>query len=148
MNTSNQLFILNEVLRVREALVKYGFWNQATVDRFVTLFQQYVECLKYEFDPRTNTISLKIKKTAVRKIPNYRPEVHFYYNIIGNVMMTMLKENKQQVICCLQNYIQSCPDMTGKSVYNIYFAMITDPTYLYNMANVQCIMDNIVQVIL
>lgn len=140
--------ILQDVLRVREALIKYGFWDQPTVDRFITLFQQFVECLKCDYDPNTFTISFKIKKTAVKKIPNYRPEVYFYYSILGSVMMLILKENKERVIRCLQNYIQNCPSLGGKSVYDIYFTMITNTTYLYNLANVQCIMDNLVQVIL
>lgn len=140
--------ILNDVLKVREALVKNGFWDHAIIDRFVVLFQQFVECLKYEYDPNSFTINLKIKKTAVRKIPNYRPEAYFYYNIIGNIMAIILKENKEKVIYCLQSYMQSCPALAGKSVYDIYFAIITNPMYLYNMASVQCIMDNIVQVIL
>ena len=140
--------ILQDVLRVREALIKYGFWDQTTVDRFITLFQQFVECLKCDYDPNTFTIRIKKKKTAVKKIPNYRPEVYFYYSILGSVMMLILKENKERVIRCLQNYIQNCPSLEGKSVYDIYFTMITNTTYLYNLANVQCIMDNLVQVIL
>ena len=141
--------VLINVLRVREALLIGGFWDQATVDRFMQLFQQFVEILKYDYDPTGCTINIKIKKTAVRKLNNYAPEASFYYNILGNVMMLILKENKEKVIRCISNYLNSTNwSWTDGSVYDIYFSIIADPTYLYNLANVQCIMDNTIQIIL
>lgn len=141
--------ILGDVLHVREALIKNNFWDQETVARFIELFQGYIECIKYDYDPASFTISLRIKKTAVRKIPNYRAEVQFYYNIIGQIMMVILKDYKDKIIKCLMSYFNpNNDDITYQSVYNTYFTMTTNPTYLYNLANVQCIMDNVVQIIL
>jgi hypothetical protein len=146
MNTTTD--ILTNVLRLREALLKGNFWDQPTIERFVSLFQQYVEILKYEYDPNTFTITIKIKKTAARKISNFRPESYFYYSILGNVMLVILKENKERVIQCLCNY-QNKYNIHDSTVYDLYFAMTTNqPTYLYNMANLQCITDNIVQIVL
>ena len=138
--------ILLSVLKVREALLKGNFWDQNTADRFMQLFQQFVEILKYDFDPIGYTINIKIKKTAAKKMNNYSPNALFYYNIIGNIMMLILKENKERVIYCLQNYRDEY--YPNGSVYDVYFALISNPTYLYNLANVQCIMDNVVQIIL
>ena len=140
---SRQYQFLDNVLIVRESLLKGGFWDQETINRFVTLFSQFIDILEYKYDPATFTINCKVRKTTVKKMPNYRAESIFYYNSVGNAMMILLKEFKDRVIKCLINTFGN-----SELSYEIYFNIITNAAYTYNLTNVQCISDSIVQIIL
>lgn len=141
-----QYQLFDNVLKLREILIRENFWDQNTVNRFIEIFQQFIDILKADFDPIGYTINIKIKKTTVKKMPNYRAESIFYYNAIGNTMMILIKENKDRIIACLSNYYGNTLDIA--SIYEIYFSFIANVSHLYNLTNVQCISDNIVQIIL
>lgn len=138
-----QYQMFDNVLKTREALLRGNFWDQNIVNRFIELFSQFIDILKADYDPITFSINIKIKKTTVKKMPNYRAESIFYYNAVGNAMMILLKEQKDRVIDCLAKQFN-----ISASVYDLYFCIINDVTYVYNLTNVQCISDNIVQIVL
>jgi len=138
-----QYGLFENVLKVREAMLREGFWDQETVNRFAVLFQQFIDIIKYDYDPITNSILFKIKKTTVKKMPNYRAEAMFYYNAVGNAIMILLKEYKDKIIFCLGRYFDK-----ETNIYELYSDIVSNSMYMYNLTNVQCIYDNIVQVVL
>lgn len=141
---------LHTILTVRNILSRTLFRRSDVQNKFMQLLYTYIDILKCEYSPEQLTYTIKVKKTSVKRMPNYRPEVSFYYNIIGNIMRDLLTQFKDIVVDLFQIHIFGANKNAYIDAYNLYNMIVSDQSRfnLANLANVQCISDNIIQIIM
>ena len=136
---------MNQILHIREALTRGGFWDQETINRFVELFSKTIKITSFEVDLTSQSIFIHInsKKSVLNKLQNYRAESMYFYSIIGNVMLQLIPMYKNKFIDCIYyNY-----GLTMVQINELYNQIVTDQFCLCNLFNVQLISDSIVQII-
>lgn len=146
---------IHTMLVVRAMLSQTLFRDPEIQNKFMDLIQSNIETLRCEYNPEQITYTVRVKKTSVRKYPDYRPEACFYYNIIGELIRQLLTLYKDKTISCImryQSYLNDiCPDNANIpyiAAYSIYNEIMSNPTIICNLADIQCISDNIIQIIM
>lgn len=147
------LIDFHEVLTVRSALCQTLFREPEVQSTFMSLIQQAIDPIKCEYNPEQLTYTIKVKKTSVKRMPNYRPEVSFYYNIVCSIMQQILTIYKDQVIQIFMRFpqilnIAQSNDSDYMRAYSIYNKLISNQYQLCNLVNVQCISDGVIQIIM
>ena len=137
---------------IRSILASTLFRDSNFQNQFMELFNKVFQCVKFNYDSLTSTYTFRIKKTSVKKIPNYNSTSNFYYPFVAGILATMIKNYKNSIVEMMitdRNIISYIPK-NGISVYEFCFNTITvlasNQGLLSCLFDIQCISDNIVQI--
>jgi len=86
-----------EIRDVKILLHKH-FYNRDTIQELMNIFQSSFDLFGIEYDDSSKIIQMKIKKTNIKKIPNYSHSSLFYYNIINPIMFGFYSENLESIM--------------------------------------------------
>lgn len=157
LSTSNasapSLFAVDKhaIDKIRFVLAGSLFRREDFICNFVKKLSQSLPMLKYEYDPAQLTYTIRLKKTAVKKLPNYNASASYYYNIVADVVHGILSEYKSAILESLVVPVVCYKDINASTpiiVVNTYYELINVPAYSYHLFNVQIISDNIIQIVL
>lgn len=133
---------MNNVMRIRCALFNAFYSNEVMINTLQDTITQYIECLSIDYDNTKYAFTLKIKKTAMRRMHNrFIHQPSFYYPIISNIFLNFISNYRLLLANTIKN--------DGKSkdpaeAYDIVNELIANPSSLSLLAHVSCISDNIV----
>lgn len=135
------------VLQVRQALLQYGFWTTETIQEIINHIDACIGVIKFDYDQSNNCITIQIRKTMLKK-SNMKHDSLSYYPLLSNIMINIMLSHKVLVLDCLAKYFNIPSINNCKELYDLYNWVTSGSYCLSNMANVQCVGDNVIQIIL
>ena len=80
MNVNNKQYDINLTsINTLHYLLFTNFYSDRNyIDQMLNIIRVNIECLDINFDPQFFTVTVKIKKTAMRKIPKFKHEPNYY----------------------------------------------------------------------
>ena len=141
MNVNNKQYDINltSINTLRYLLFTNFYSDRNYIDQMLNIIQANIECLDINFDPQFFTVTVKIKKTAMRKMPKFKHEPNYYYMPIQNIFKQFIQTNEVLVRAYLSRTLGD--DMTASQSYLIY--LYATPSFLANLCHVSCMADNI-----
>lgn len=88
INTANFLDANSKALHAKTYLQNYVYYTDEFRESFIQNITTYIELFSYSYN--YSVLSLKIKKTTLKKDPSYIHESLYYYNIINKVLYNTL----------------------------------------------------------
>lgn len=136
------------ILRLRERLLALNFWNEARVAEFINeLGLAGISILKYQYDRLTGTITIKVRKSIMKKAQDFRTESLFYYPFVTNAIFSFFSKNKEVMVPYLKDCISPDKYYAPGCEYQFYNALMAAPSIYNNLVNVQCIGDGTIQIV-
>lgn len=141
MNVNNKQYDINltSINTLRYLLFTNFYSDRNYIDQMLNIIQANIECLDINFDPQFFTVTVKIKKTAMRKMPKFKHEPNYYYMPIQNIFKQFIQANEVLVRTYLSRTLGD--DMTAAQSYLNY--LYATPSILANLCHVSCMADNI-----
>lgn len=141
MNVNNKQYDINltSINTLRYLLFTNFYSDRNYIDQMLNIIQANIECLDINFDPQFFTVTVKIKKTAMRKMPKFKHEPNYYYMPIQNIFKQFIQANEVLVRAYLSRTLGD--DMTAAQSYLNY--LYATPSILANLCHVSCMADNI-----
>ena len=141
MNVNNKQYDINltSINTLRYLLFTNFYSDRNYIDQMLNIIQANIECLDINFDPQFFTVTVKIKKTAMRKMPKFKHEPNYYYMPIQNIFKQFIQANEVLVHAYLSRTLGD--DMTAAQSYLNY--LYATPSILANLCHVSCMADNI-----
>lgn len=141
MNVNNKQYDINltSINTLRYLLFTNFYSDRNYIDQMLNIIQANIECLDINFDPQFFTVTVKIKKTAMRKMPKFKHEPSYYYMPIQNIFKQFIQANEVLVRAYLSRTLGD--DMTSAQSYLNY--LYATPSILANLCHVSCMADNI-----
>lgn len=141
MNVNNKQYDINlTIINTLRYLLFTNFYSDRNyIDQMLNIIQANIECLDINFDPQFFTVTVKIKKTAMRKMPKFKHEPNYYYMPIQNIFKQFIQANEVLVRTYLSRTLGD--DMTAAQSYLNY--LYATPSILANLCHVSCMADNI-----
>lgn len=141
MNVNNKQYDINLTsINTLHYLLFTNFYSDRNyIDQMLNIIRANIECLDINFDPQFFTVTVKIKKTAMRKIPKFKHEPNYYYMPIQNIFKQFIQANEVLVRAYLSRTLGD--DMTAAQSYLNY--LYATPSILANLCHVSCMADNI-----
>lgn len=124
-----------DIHNIRYLLFKNLYGNGAFIMSLTDIIARNIECLGIDYSASTYTFTIKIKKTAMRKIYGFEHNPNFYYQIISNIFKEFIQQNELAVRMALAEKYYN-PKEILDNLYVNYLNMA-------NLCHVSCIADNI-----
>ena len=135
------------VLQIRQALLQNGFWNTETINTIITSIDACIGVIKFDYDHLRNCITIQIRKTLLKK-NGMTHDVLSYYPLVSSIMTNIMVMYKKSILACLANYFGISNINNCKELFDLYNWMLSDSACISNLVNIQCVGDNVVQIIL
>lgn len=130
---------LDDINRLRYLLFTNLYSDGRYIEQLLGIIQANIEALDITFDPQFFTITVKIKKTAMRKMPRFKHEPNYYYVPIQNIFKTFIQSNEVLIRTLLS---RTLGDDINKAQAYLNYLYLT-PVILANLCHVSCMADNI-----
>lgn len=130
---------LSDINSLRYLLFTNFYSDERYIAQLLNIIQANIESLDISFDQQFFTITVKIKKTAMRKMPKFKHEPNYYYAPIQNIFKTFIQSNEVLVRTILSRNLDN--DMGRANAYLNY--VYSTPGILANLCHVSCMADNI-----
>lgn len=134
-------FNLNKIASIKTILHE-NFYNREDVIQYLTqLISNRFEVFNINYDYKTKSIQIKIKKTTMKKLSSYECTSTYYYTILGPLFIELYRRYENDLRELLSRY---------QNIYNFNGAEINE--YLLSPISVNCmygitiILDNIIVV--
>ncbi len=146
-----------ELYSLRSAFRPIIFGQPTSQDEFIRLIEENIGILKYEYDSIHGIYSIKIRKTSIKKLPNFKAEGYFYYNIIGKIIAQMIINHRCELVSALMEmddkvfsstvgYRYSPEISKYEASYDLVHRLSQNPNNIISLISLQCIGDNIIQI--
>lgn len=126
---------------IRYALFTNLYSDPSCIQNLCDIISKYIDNLGIDFDPSNYMITVKIKKTSIRKMYGtkfiHRPE--FYYQFIPMIFGEFFNNHKDKIIAILSaNY---------PNPYDIFNKFISDSNVsMPTMCHITCLFDNVITI--
>lgn len=115
------------------------YMNNEFFVELIKKLNRRIDTLQVSYDISTFSITIKIKKTTMKKVTNFEHNVLFYYGLITDAIREILSENQAFVINCLRTAY-------GDKAIDIFFIIMQNPGLISLIYNATCISDNIINI--
>lgn len=112
------------------------YCDNSIIKKLTDVISKHIECLSIEYSYTRYTFTIKIKKTAMRRIYGFKQDPNFYYKKIPDIFTEFIKTNEDSVLSALSKSYEN-PHEILSYLYN-------NPNIMSNLCIVSCIADNIV----
>lgn len=89
----NQIEFCDPIVKFRLFLHRYIYSDQMCLNILFDYMKSNFDLFNLSYDPVNRIIDLKIKKTNIKKSPNYNHSVDYYYPIINNIMSQFINND-------------------------------------------------------
>lgn len=148
--TGAELYALRSIFRP----IIFGQPNSQ--EEFIRLIEANIDILKYEYDSVHWSYTIKIRKTSIKRLPNFKAEGYFYYNIIGKIISQMICNHRTELVDTLMAMDDRVFSSTigfrypadvskYSAAYDLVHRLVQNPNNI-SLISLQCIGDNIIQI--
>ena len=74
-----------DIYNIKLLFHKYIYSDRKYVDILMNIISRYIDLLVIDYNESTKTVSIKIKKTSMKKLPSFRHCIDFYYNSFSHI---------------------------------------------------------------
>lgn len=124
-----------DIHNIRYLLFKNLYGDNAFIQSLTDAIARNIECLSIDYSASTYTFTIKIKKTAMRKVYGFDHDPNFYYQIVSNIFKEFIQYN-EPAVCTVLGEIYPNPKEVLNYLYINYLNMA-------NLCHASCIADNI-----
>lgn len=135
------------VLLIRQALLQSGFWKTEPIQDIINQIDACIGVIKFDYDHINNCITVQVRKTMLKK-NNMEHNVLYYYPLISYIMNSIMIKYKPSILSCLANYFSIQNINNTRELFDLYNWITSGSSCLSNLVNVQCVGDNIIQIVL
>lgn len=143
INENNLYTDLSDINTLRYLLIRDLYIDKNYIEILINIISKCIEVLSYEYDPASYTITIKIKKTSMRKNfgNKFTNNPAFYYQLMPNIFAEFLNINKENIIRSLSSKYDD-----PISAYD--YIMLKNHKYglLNNLCHISCFSDNIIYI--
>lgn len=135
---------------IRSVLSNTLFRDPSFQLAFTAEFDKKFPSVKCTYDTEHNFYLFRIKKTSIKKIPDYEFTSSFYCTYVSSILKDMISMNKDYVLNLFRqsNISTYCP--AGKSVlefcHETFMSLVSNEVYLGLLFDVLCFAGNTVEV--
>lgn len=132
---------LGIVNSIRPLIFKHIYNDEKCLNTLINIIPNYIECLNVDYDRSFYTITIKIKKTGLRKTygKNFYHHPDFYYQFIPDIFMDFLVNDIN-----VRTKLISALSEVYPSPYDRLNDLIRCKQLFVNLCQVLCLSDNIV----
>lgn len=136
--STNTLSTMNDL---REIIFKNLYTDPDCINRLMGIIPKYIECLSVDYDPQFYTITIKIKKTALRKTygRSFYHIPQFYYQFIPNIFIEFLIND----LNIRGKLIQAIGEKYQDPYEELNRILMFKESFI-NLCQVSCLSDNII----
>lgn len=127
---------MTDINKIRYLLFTNFYNNSMYIEQLKEIINRHIECISVEYSSSDYTFTIKIKKTAMRKLPGFVHNPNYYYHTIPNIFKEFISNNKQSILHVLR-MMYNDPSQVLEQIYDNHFIMA-------NLCHTTCIADNIV----
>ena len=127
---------LVDVNNMRYLLFTNLYSNANALIKLTEIIAKHIECLSIDYNAFNYTFTVKIKKTAMRRLHGFRHDPNFYYQIIPDIFSEFITANKDTILAALASSYQN-PTEVLNSIY-------MNKCIMANLCHISCISDNII----
>lgn len=98
-------------------LHNYIYSDGHMIDILKNKIESHLDLFQINYIHEGKCFELKVKKTTIKKMPNYTPDSHFYDNIVDNIMYEFITDI--EVSNLILNKIEHARSMNIKTTNNI-----------------------------
>lgn len=128
--------MINKMKDLKLLLHRY-LYNCNTLQLLIGDFQNEFDLFSIEYDETTKIIQMKIKKTTMKKIPQYNHTSSFYYSIINPIICNFFNNN----IDIIKENVSEFPSLKESDV-----DILQDERQTILLYNIIVIGDNIINI--
>lgn len=131
---------LNQTTNLRLFLKENFYSREDIIQKLVDSIDQYFESFSINYDPKIQSIKIKIKITNMKKrYPDYDHNSMYYYSIMNTILSNLINSNMNIIN---EKY------MNNNKGYNLetspYFVNLNYISYIPSLYNITTLLDNIV----
>lgn len=127
---------LVDVNNVRYLLFTNLYSDANALAGLAEIISKHIECLSIDYNASTYTFTIKIKKTAMRRLHGFKHDPNFYYQAIPDIFFDFITANQEKVLKAL-----ACTYANPTEVLN---SIYVNKFIMANLCHVSCISDNII----
>lgn len=120
---------ITDMTSIRMALYKNVYSDISNINILMSLISSVIDTLLIEYNPVTNSINIKIKKTSMKKDQMFCHNTSYYYAIFTNIF---------------SQYIISNIDLIKNDINYLDITDLQNPMQLSMVFNLTCVSDNII----
>ena len=118
------------VSQLRSILNSHIYINQNNILGLIEIIRSSIDPVSVEYDANTNSIFVKIKKTAMKKIKEFDNKPEFYYsNLVVQIFSLFIRAHYGDLIAILNK--------------DTLDAALNNPLVLLNICHITCLSDNV-----
>lgn len=133
-NTQYQNDII-DINKIRYILFENFYSNFDYIKVLTDIISRYIECLSIDYSTTTFTYTIKIKKTAMRRLHGFVHDPIFYHSKVADIFREFIHANEYEISLVMMKQYEE-PLKVLNYIYN-------NPVLLANLCHVSCIADNI-----
>lgn len=96
----NHINLYNEIIELKKLIHTHIYPNH--IQELIGMISNSIDLFNIEVN-ENYTITIKIKKTSIKKYDSYEHECTFYYNIINNILYNFFMNNLNLIDCIRRN---------------------------------------------
>ena len=127
---------LADINSLRYLLFTNFYNNMSYIQNLTEIISKNIECLGIDYSAFEYSFTIKIKKTAMRRMHLFKHKPDFYYQIIPAIFNEFIKNNEQEVLKALSTRYDN--------PYRVLQYLYETPGFLANLCHLTCIDDNII----
>ena len=124
---------LSNLTELRLLYHQYLYSDISNIELLKSIIMQNIDILSCDYDNTKNTISIRIKKTSMKKNSNFEHSTIYYYNIFNNIFRHFMMSTMCIIDPILKDTKYGSIDYILKNAINVN-----------TMYNLTCISDNII----
>ena len=129
---------LIDINKIRYILFENFYSNFAYLQNLTDLISKHIECLSIDYSSTTFTYTIKIKKTAMRRLYGFKHDPIFYHAKIADIFKEFILSNEYEVALLMMKQYDA--------PYDVLRYLYDNPALLANLCHISCIADNILVV--
>ena len=128
---------MSNLTNLRLLYHQYVYNDNANIELLKSIIMQNIDTLSCDYDQEKNTISIRIKKTSMKKNSDFEHSTIYYYYIFNNIFRHYL----MNTMCIIDPILK---DTEYGSINNI----LENALNVNTMYNLTCMSDNIIMIYL
>ena len=139
INTQN----IHDISIFKKFLYNYIYNNESNMMILTNFINKNIETFNISYDINAKSIEIKLKKTNLKKGPNFKHDTYFYNDIVSIILVLFFNYPDIQNSINQALQISELDELEKNIICNIY-SLIKSTTMISHMYKITPILDNVI----